>query len=140
MSVVAPTDATMSEVTSVMVDEGGVTRDGGMAVRGSLGSVVLRPRSLMVSFCGLVSTSGMFRCDDWDEMGPFDSSDELSVPSGVESESKSGRGERRFLARGMSSSSSPLMLGLGRFFSVCCGMTVTCGGPWCGPAMFRTDE
>lgn len=92
--------------------------DGGMAVRGSVGSVVLRPRSLMVSFCGFsgCSESGISRCD-WDGIGSLDSSDELSVPSGVESESKSGRGERRLLARGMASSLSPSMLGLGRFFS-----------------------
>jgi hypothetical protein len=63
-------------------------------------SVVRRPRSLMVSFCGLATCGGGgISMDCCESMGPFDSSDELSVPSGVESESKSGRGERRFLAR-----------------------------------------
>jgi hypothetical protein len=73
-------------------------RDGiGESVR----SVVRRPRSLMVNFCGLTMCSGggTSRCDCCDAMGPFDSSDELSVPSGVESESNSGRGDRRFRAR-----------------------------------------
>jgi hypothetical protein len=66
-------------------------------------SVVRRQRSFIVSFCGLTMGSGggvssCDCCDCCDSTGPFDSSDELSVPSGVESESKSGRGERRFLA------------------------------------------
>jgi hypothetical protein len=89
----------------------------------SAGSVVRRPRSLMVSFCGLTlcSGGGMSRCDCCDAMGPFDSSDELSVPSGVESESKSGKGERRFLAWRCWSSSSPSTLGLGRFFEIISG-------------------
>jgi hypothetical protein len=74
-------------------------------------------------------------------MGPLDSSEELSVHSGVESESKRGMGERRFLARGMSSSSSPSMLGLGRFLSeVWRGMTVTTGSPVWGPTLLRTEE
>jgi hypothetical protein len=73
-------------------------RDG---VGESVWSVVRRPRSLMVSFCGLtrISGGGMSRCDCCDAIGPLDSSDELSVPSGVESESNSGRGERRLRAR-----------------------------------------
>ena len=121
-----------------------VMMDGGMAVRGSALSVVRRPRSLMVSFCGFVpcSGSGISSCV-WDEMGPLDSSEELSVHSGVESESKRGIGERRFLARGRSSSSSPsrLRLGLGRFLNeVWRGMTVTTGSPVWGPALLRTEE
>lgn len=117
--------------------EGGVRVDGGIAVRGSAGSpgstesVVRRHRSLMVSFCGFTTwaESGGSR---WvcDSTGPLDSSEELSVPSGVESESKSGRGDRRFRARGISSSSLPETLGLGRFRKdVCSGTTVTSGTP-----------
>jgi hypothetical protein len=60
---------------------------------------------------------------------PFDSSDELSVPSGVESESNRGRGERRFRERRRWSSSSPSTLGLGRFLETTCGTTLTSGGP-----------
>lgn len=73
-------------------------------------------------------------------MGPFDSSEELSVPSGVESESKRGRGDRRFLARGSCSSSSPSTLGLGRFFEIESGAIWTSGVPVCGPATLRTEE
>jgi hypothetical protein len=67
----------------------------------SVWSVVRRPRSLMVNFCGLTMFcgGGISSCDCCDAMGPLDSSDELSVPSGVESESNSGRGERRLRAR-----------------------------------------
>lgn len=90
-----------------------------------------RHRSLMVSFCGFApcsnSGSSTVACD---KVGPLDSSEELSVHSGVESESKSGRGERRLRARGITSSSSPEMLGLGRFRrEVCCGVTLTSGTP-----------
>lgn len=117
--------------------EGGVIVGGGIAVRGSTGSpgstesVVRRQRSLMVSFWGFVACaeSGRSRCV-CDNTGPLDSSEELSVPSGVESESKSGRGDRRFRARGISSSSLPETLGLGRFRrEVCSGTTVTSGTP-----------
>lgn len=65
------------------------------------GSEVRSPRSLMVSFCGFAVESGCGR-SRWeccDRVGGFDSSDELSVASGVESESKRGMGERRFVAR-----------------------------------------
>jgi hypothetical protein len=93
-------------------------------------SEVRRPRSLMVSFTGFTgSGGGMVMLDCCESMGPFDSSDELSVPSGVESESKSGRGERRFRARRCWSSSSPSTLGLGRFFEKVAGTTLTSGGP-----------
>ena len=104
-------------------------------------SVVRRPRSLMVSFCGftLASGGGMSKCDCWDAMGPFDSSDELSVPSGVESESNRGSGERRFLARRRWSSSSPSTLGLGRFFEIISGTTWTLGIPVWGPTTLRTE-
>ena len=116
-----------------------------MAVNGSERSdesVVRKPRSLIVSFCGFAacSPSGMSRTD-CDKMGPLDSSEELSVHSGVESESNSGSGERRFLARGISSSS--LTLGLGRFLDatvVAFGITVTAGSPVWGPTVLRTDE
>ena len=126
-----------AEATEGGADEGGVTVGGGIAVRGSTGSpgstesVVRRHRSLMVSFCGFATwaDSGSSRCV-CDNTGPLDSSDELSVPSGVESESNSGRGDRRFRARGITSSSSPETLGLGRFRKdVCCGITVTSGTP-----------
>jgi len=53
-------------------------------------------------------------------MKPLDSSDELSVASGVESESNRGRGDRRLRARGISSESSPERLGLGRFLEKDC--------------------
>jgi hypothetical protein len=113
-------------------------RDG----RGESASVVRRPRSLIVSFCGFTWGSGtrLSRCDCCDAMGPFDSSDELSVPSGVESESHSGRGERRFLARRNWSSSSPSTLGLGRFLEIISGTMWTSGGPAWGPAILRTEE
>jgi hypothetical protein len=67
----------------------------------SVRSVVRRPRSLIVSFWGLMicSGGGISRRDCCDAMKPLDSSEELSVPSGVESESNNGSGERRFLAR-----------------------------------------
>ena len=83
---------------------GGAGVGAGEEVRDGTGesevSVVRRPRSLIVSFCGLTlcSGGGMSSCDCCDAIGPFDSSDELSVPSGVESESNNGSGERRFLA------------------------------------------
>lgn len=67
--------------------------------------------------------------DRCDAANPFDSSDELSVPSGVESESKSGRGERRFRERRRWSSSSPSTLGLGRFLEMTWGTMLTSGGP-----------
>jgi hypothetical protein len=93
-------------------------------------SVVRRPRSLMVSFTGFTgSGGGVVTLDCCENMGPFDSSEELSVPSGVESESKSGRGERRFRARRCWSSSSPSTLGLGRFFEQVSGTQWTSGGP-----------
>ena len=63
-------------------------------------SQVRRPRSLMVSFTGLGgSGAGIWIADCCEAANPFDSSDELSVPSGVESESKRGKGERRFRDR-----------------------------------------
>lgn len=110
---------------------------------GSVGSVVRRPRSLMVSFCGfrfcsLGEISGCVCCD---EIGPpLDSSDELSVASGVESESNRGSGDRRFRARVSWSSLSPSILGLDRFFVIKAGVTLTAGSPVWGPAMFRTEE
>ena len=79
--------------------------------------------------------------DCWDAAKPLDSSDELSaVPSGVESESKRGRGERRLRERRRWSSSSPSTLGLGRFLETTFGTTFTLGGPVWGPAMLRTEE
>jgi len=92
-------------VTGLACKGGGAGVGAGDEVRDGTGeselSVVRRPRSLIVSFCGLTlcSGGGMSTCDCCEAMGPFDSSDELSVPSGVESESNSGRGERRFRAR-----------------------------------------
>jgi hypothetical protein len=63
-------------------------------------SEVRRPRSLMVSLTGFTGSGwGISMLDCCDAANPFDSSDELSVPSGVESESKRGRGERRFRER-----------------------------------------
>lgn len=105
-------------------------------------SVVRRPRSLIVSFCGftMFCGGGMLCCDCCEAVGPFDSSDELSVPSGVESESNKGSGERRFRARRYWSSSSPSTLGLGRFFEIISGTTLTSGMPVCGPASRRTEE
>jgi hypothetical protein len=126
--------------------EGGVIVGGEIVVRGSAGSmgstgstgskcsiesVVRKHRSLMVSFCGFAAcaASGSSRCG-CDSTGPLDSSDELSVHSGVESESKSGRGDRRFRACGISSSSLPETLGLGRLRKDACnGTTVTSGTP-----------
>lgn len=53
-----------------------------------------------MSFTGLGgSGGGMLIFDCCEAANPFDSSDELSVPSGVESESKRGKGERRFRER-----------------------------------------
>lgn len=76
-----------------------------------------------------------------DRVGPLDSSEELSVHSGVESESKSGRGDRRLRARGTSSSSDPEMLGLGRLRrEVWRGVMLTSGTPVCGPELLRTEE
>jgi hypothetical protein len=108
----------------------------------SVRSVVRRPRSLMVSFCGLTicSGGGMSRRDCCDAMKPLDSSDELSVPSGVESESNRGSGERRFRALRRWSSSSPSTLGLGRFFERTSGTMWTLGSPVWGPASLRTEE
>jgi hypothetical protein len=85
---------------------GGAGVGAGEQVRDGMGeldpSVVRRPRSLIVSFCGLTLCSaggGMPTLDCCEAKGPYDSSEELSVPSGVESESKAGRGERRLRAR-----------------------------------------
>jgi hypothetical protein len=137
----------VSEVRSLAMSFGGfICSDVGAGddARDGVGeevSEVRRPRSLMVSFTGFTgSGAGMVMLDCCESMGPFDSSDELSVPSGVESESKSGRGERRFRARRCWSSSSPSTLGLGRFFEKVAGTTLTSGGPVWGPAMLRTDE
>jgi hypothetical protein len=97
--------------------------------RDGVGDEVRRPRSLMVSLTGFTGSGGgmvMLVCC---ESTPLDSSDELSVPSGVESESKSGRGERRFRARRCWSSSSPSTLGLGRFLEKVSGTRLTLGGP-----------
>lgn len=97
----------------------------------SIGSVVLKPRSLIVSLYGFTVRSwGMMPAFDCcDDMIPEDSSEELSVPSGVESESNRRRGERRFPARLHWSSSSPSTLGLGRFFDSMSGVTCTFGSP-----------
>lgn len=54
----------------------------------------------MVSFTGFGgSGGGICIVDCCDAANPCDSSDELSVPSGVESESNRGKGERRFRER-----------------------------------------
>jgi hypothetical protein len=98
--------------TGSAVAAGDEARDG----MGDEVSEVRRPRSLIVSFTGFTGSGGGVKMlDCCESIGPFDSSDELSVPSGVESESKSGRGERRFRARRCWSSESPSTLGLGRF-------------------------
>lgn len=104
-------------------------------------SQVRSPRSLMVSFTGLGgSGGGVCRVDCCEATNPCDSSDELSVPSGVESESNRGKGERRFLERWRWSSSSPSTLGLGRFLDMAFGTTLTFGMPVWGPAILRTEE
>jgi hypothetical protein len=106
-------------------------------------SLVRRQRSLIISFCGLTTGScsgGEGSSWDCENMMPLDSSDELSVPSGVESESNNGRGERRFLARGIWSSCSPSTLGLGRFLDSISAVNLTLGVPAWGPAALRTDE
>lgn len=66
-----------------------------------VGSFVLRHRSLSVSLGALATgTGGRSGCDCWKlDITPLDSSDEVSLPSGVESESKTWRGERRFRVR-----------------------------------------
>jgi hypothetical protein len=66
-----------------------------------VGSVVLRHRSLRVSFGALATgAGGRSSCDCWKlDITPLDSSDEVSLPSGVESESKRCKGERRFRVR-----------------------------------------
>lgn len=104
--------------------------------------MVRRPRSLIVSFCGLTLCSGfeISSCDCREGMASLDSSDELSVPSGVESESKSGSGDRRLRARRTWSSSSPSTLGLGRFLDIISGTMETSGFPVWGPARLRTEE
>lgn len=55
-----------------------------------VGSVVLRQRSLSVSFGALATgVFGTSCCECWKlDRTPLDSSDEVSLPSGVESESK----------------------------------------------------
>ena len=92
----------MYEGTGVVPVEAGV-RGAGVEDRvwagEGVGSVVRRHRSLSVSFGALATFSGRWssRCDCWKlDMTPLDSSDELSLPSGVESESKRWRGDRRF--------------------------------------------
>jgi hypothetical protein len=102
---------------------------------------VRSPRSLIVSFTGLGgSGGGICIADCCEAKNPFDSSDELSVPSGVESESNRGKGERRFRDRWGWSSSSPSTLGLGRFLDKALGTTLTFGMPVWGPAILRTEE
>lgn len=67
-----------------------------------VGSVVRRHRSLSVSFGALAAgtAGGRSTWDCWKlDRTPLDSSDELSLPSGVESESKRCNGERRFRVR-----------------------------------------
>jgi hypothetical protein len=107
-----------------------------------VGSVVRKHRSLSVSFGALATgTGGTSSCDCWKlDMTPLDSSDELSLPSGVESESKRCRGERRFRVREAWSSCSPSTLGLGRFFESPSALNFTLGSPTCGPAALRTEE
>lgn len=55
-----------------------------------VGSVVRKQRSLSVSLGALgAGTGGSSRCDCWKlDKTPLDSSDDVSLPSGVESESK----------------------------------------------------
>jgi len=66
-----------------------------------VGSLVRKHRSLSVSLGALATgAGGRSRCDCWKlDKTPLDSSDEVSLPSGVESESKRCRGERRFRVR-----------------------------------------
>ena len=107
-----------------------------------VGSVVLRQRSLSVSF-GFFTTDvfGISCCDCWKlDRTPLDSSDDVSLPSGVESESKRWRGERRFCVREAWSSCSPSTLGLGRFFESRSSLNLTLGSPEWGPAALRTEE
>jgi hypothetical protein len=96
-------------------------------------------RSLIVSFgcgCGGSDVSTACDCDEVDD--GLDSSDELSELSGV-SESKSGSGERRLLARegGASSSSGSTLL---RFLERVVKVAVIFGGPAWGPTALRTEE
>lgn len=107
-----------------------------------VGSVVRRHRSFSVSFCGFATgTAGTSSCDCWKlDMTPLDSSDELSLPSGVESESKRCKGERRFRVREAWSSCSPSTLGLGRFLERPSALNFTFGSPTWGPAALRTEE
>lgn len=66
-----------------------------------VGSVVLRQRSLSVSLGARgAGAEGMSCWDCWKlDNTPLDSSDEVSLPSGVESESNRWRGERLFCVR-----------------------------------------
>lgn len=90
---------------------------------------------------GISGSSGSSRVAwSWEGGGEFDSSEELSLPSGVESESNSGSGERRLDARGTSRSSSSRST-LERFLEgVGLGSVATLGRPVWGPLMLRTDE
>lgn len=106
------------------------------------GSVDRKHRSLIVSLGAFVGTVGSrSSCDCWKlDRTPLDSSDELSLPSGVESESKRCSGDRRFRVREAWSSCSPSTLGLGLFLERPSALNCTLGLPSCGPAALRTDE
>jgi hypothetical protein len=111
--VVSATAALVGSAEAVFLGSDGITVGGGAIVGAGVGardvvqdgvgeevSEVRRPRSLMVSLTGFTgSGGGISMLDCCEAANPFDSSDELSVPSGVESESKSGIGERRFRER-----------------------------------------
>ena len=108
---VSATAALVGSAEAVFLGSDGISVGGGAIVGAGVGardvvqdgvgeevSEVRRPRSLMVrGFTG--SGGGISMLDCCEAANPFDSSDELSVPSGVESESKSGIGERRFRER-----------------------------------------
>lgn len=72
-----------------------------VCVGDGVGSVVRKHRSLSVSLgARATGAGGRSRWDCWKlDMTPLDSSDEVSLPSGVESESNRCRGERRFRVR-----------------------------------------
>lgn len=96
-----------------------------------VGSLVRKQRSLRVSLGALATgAGGRSRCDCWKlDSTPLDSSDEVSLPSGVESESNICRGERRLRVREAWSSCSPSTLGLGLFFESPSALNLMSGSP-----------